>query len=349
MLSFERLKEFLRNHQFMIRRSFVHEATGECWIECVGLNRLDSFLIWIPAKYKFSTPDTFKLYNLPTDMTVLLHTSNIAETLYDQTSFQSSIPTDRKTNIVEHLTNSYRHSLNPKKEGKQLFQQSVMFRQLDRLRYTVQGTPYRVALMIPHTIGFLDMEQNRVVGMTCDSPLIRDGESPKMYIMIDFRFFYDKIEMIEEEASLLLTQLNKVFKNTRKTHLQSFQEFTQQIETFEKVFQTNYNRHQEYEQELLEFTRLLQETKETERALTQEYDLLKIQDTDTVHKSMQRTNRLKNVKKRLDHCLDIKKNVSDTILKIKTEMDKLGLTMDQILFDNILLFDQIHRNIKKLD
>ena len=155
-LSFSKLVDFLGEKGFIPKKVYTYE--NACfYIELLSVKDAEQFFLYIPSKY-FIEPDNFQ----PTIKMKQINMSsskNITDEYGDTPDIQDiygEVPInlyDEEKDFEEHLENNYKHSISLEKINKDDIQDiKSVYRQLKRLKFSVQNISYKVAIVFKNYI-----------------------------------------------------------------------------------------------------------------------------------------------------------------------------------------------------
>lgn len=360
-LSIEKLQYFVKNNGYEIHKIFTKNSN--CFlVELMSVNTIDFILLYIPEKYKFNVPDTIYTYPLvevsspdaskkTDDINDYIHVSErIIESSYSDMENIVKLPvTGRNLAMSEHLNHSYRENvILDDIEGNDDMLKKDIYRQIRRLKYCIKGMPHRIAIMNAQYIGILDTNDNII--MYHSENLQRKSENPKkLYIVIDFKMFYDKINTMEDECSQLLRGIYGVLNNNQKIHAKNITHIMNKRDNIAEQSCFLQKCKAEYMKYIDQYVDLLEELNSYERSKEQELDHLKIVDNDNIHSDMKRSHKKQKIEKEIREMTRTKRELISTVKDVKTKNEHLALSIDTILFDNIVMLNKIFENFAQLD
>lgn len=332
---------------------------GRCqFIELLTQNTVHPILINIPDEYNFMLQTSSHVYNLtkvPYKETqgddvedyVFISESKVQESYHDMSS-HNYLPERHKLPMSEHLNNTYKHHIVlDEMDSKESIIVKELFRQLKRLRYSVHGIQHKIALFDNPFMGILDKHDGIHIYKIENIP--RAKAAKKMVIVVNFRIFYDKVAIIEEETSQIVTSIYSILNNNQKTHTRNIDTIMKNRENI--ILQSNklLDKKQEYINLLDQHSQLLSELEAYEKNTQHELQQLQIGNADNMHSDMKKTYKKNRLEKKLKGMKKTKTKIIDTMQEIRSKNEHLTLTLDTILFDNIVMLDKIFKNFRTLE
>lgn len=229
-LSIEKLEYFLQINQFHIVHYYVIKTSiqEECrYIELTTPNTVDTIFMYIPENYHFNVsykPNIITLYpieykindNTDTIEQFIHSPDNMISKTYSKVDVHSTIPTSFHKNAMStHLDEMYNQSITTYRDDDKMIMQHI-YRQIRRLKYTIQGTQHNMAIFHRNFCGFLNL--NKTIHM-----FEHKSDVPKrqIYIIVDFKILHDKIVEIEQEIAHIYLSLYDILNNTQDTHIEN--------------------------------------------------------------------------------------------------------------------------------
>ena len=357
----QKIYTFIENHGYEIQRIIT---TPSCiYIELLTKNKIDPLLLRVSSSqvhppYPFpvlafhypsklnrdDSPD----HDLKDEMDDYVFTTDaFIEKTYSDTQRNIQIPVNRhKIPMSQHLTETYkRQVILEDKQGEESLIQKDISRQLGRLRYCIKGMTHKLAILQSPYIGFLD-DEDRVLLYQCDDS--RQSQY-KMYIVVDFKVFYDRLNLVENDCSQIFHGIYTILKNNQRQHSTNMRKMMDKREHMLQQIESIHQRKKSYESYIQQYTQLLDELHTYQFKKTTELQKIQEVKTDTLHNDMKRNNHIRKIEKELQEMGKIRDNLVNMITEMKNKYEQILLISDTILFDNIVLLDKIFKNFEKLE
>lgn len=354
-LSLDKLQYFLNVNHFTPRRYFLFQM--KCiLIECISTKTLNSFMLSIPSNYDFRITNEEYVYelekipvsSLTEDMSDFAHTTeHVMESHYQSIEAHVQLPNHHKRPIKDHLDDFYKHEVllkNMSKEDSILLKD--MYRQLQRLKYCILGMQHTIALMKSHYVVYLDTNHDIHVYLV---KRIISKETSSFYVAVDFDIFYDKANIIDTEISSIYKGIWKVLNNNQDKHIRNIQEIIDRKSNILERSEHLSRRKQSYLNYIDKYTSLLSRLEDTNTELNKELDELKVSTNNELHTDLKRVHYKQKVEKKIHKLIKTKKEVITILEELHSKNQDLTLTIDTILFDNIIMLDKIFTNFDKFN
>lgn len=358
-LSLEKLYHFAEVNGYTILKIYTKDSKCH-FIEMLSLNKIDFILLYIPEKYNFIIPSELTTYPLQTVYFDENMNENMNDDIGEYTHISESImeqsygnveniliPTKTNIPLSQHLNESYKRNIILKDiEGKDNIIIKDIYRQLRRLKYSIQGMSHKLAIMNAPYLGVLT-EDDLIKIYSIEN--LKRKNAYKMYIIINFTVFYDKIKILEEECNQIFEGIYKVLNNNHKLHSKNIKHIMEKKENIQTQSLFLQNVKYDYTKYIKLYCDLLDELYTNQKNKQHDLDQLNSQQIQNVHHDMKRTHQKQKIKKDIRSMEDTKKHIIKTTKEAKTKYQNLILSIDTILFDNIIMLDKIFRNFKQLD
>lgn len=357
-LSIEKLQYFAQNNGFRLGKIFTHNDQC-CMVELISIHTINNILLNIPEKYKFQLPPDVRVYAIhrtnnthqPTKNDEIDGYVHVSESVLSNTysNMESmSVSSSSKLPMSEHLNETYKTNvIIDDIKGKRKVSQSDMCRQLERLKYCIKGMTHKLALIDSPYIVMLNHE-DQVEVYECNT---LPKEQQKMVVVVQFKMFYDRIESIDEECDQILQGVYKVLDHNQNSHTKNIKTMLQKKQNIIECSEELSKQKQEYHKYIHQYIDLLDELYSHEK--NKHHDLMQLSEhvnskTDLRY-DMKRTHQKQKIEKEIKKMDKTRTELVKTIEEIKNQHQHLTLTIDTILFDNIVLLDKIFKNFEKLE
>lgn len=352
----QKLYSFIEKHEFEIQK--IISTPSSLYLELLTKNKVDYILLKVsdsqisspypypivyfnnikkcsPKKYKNEIED----YAYASD--------SFIEKTYSDSKYNIQIPTERyKIPMSLHLTETYKRPvvIDDKQKDERLIQYEIS-RQLNRLRYCVKGMTHKLAIYQNSYIGLLDEDEN-IETYQCDKNDLK--HDIKLYIIIEFKIFYDRLNLIETDCSQIFKGIYSILTNNQKQHTNNLYKMMEQKEYMNKQIDTIYQRKNNYENYIEQYITLLEELHTYQFQKTTELQQIQSVKANALHNDMKRNNQIRKLEKELQEMNKSRNKLIQIITDMKNKYEQIILISDTILFDNIVLLDKIIKNFDKL-
>ena len=356
MLSFQKLMSFIDKRGYLC--STVYTFHSKCiYLEVTCKKKSNIYYIYIPSKYDILIPTSGTKYNcveLKYISDVFVQ-KNVLEQYAGGDTDESyknykNIILDPRYNVSRDieglLSNQYEKQIElDKKATYQNNDLKCIVRQLSRLQNCFSQIEYKLVLVYKKYLCVICRDNS------VDCYFVQKLHFPKrnLFITFDLEMLYSTTSYdLENDLNKVKQSMYKIFKTNRENHLRNIMSmFTNQssmINTIQIINKTDKKISNDLSQHQLLLHQLNQKESSTHKSLQK---LIKEKSSFTQDS--------KQIRKKNNLIASLKKiiELQNEILKGSTNAyqckNNLLLEVDNILFDNIVLLDQIHQNFNILD
>lgn len=319
------------------------------YIECVIVKTGKRFWLNIPEEYKFRAekiPNMYIIKPITIDESDDIVVNEFAKQFNDIDVYNSYESKDSKideafdeNNISKQLSENYRYPIQirdiDEEDSKDV---KDIKRQIERLRFSIMQTKYSICITYKRYFAILSEKQILVFQIMNNSENF--SKFRQLIVAIDLFLFYEKVNKIDTEVSKIKLSIEKILETNYNKNINNinymmdkgalvinkFNNLHQQKdkldsleENYANLFRCSYNA----ERELLEKISIISKNKNSEPEI----------------------NRLKRKIKEIE---ETKMDILNNIVKINEKKDNISLTLDKILFDNIVMMNSIIKNFELL-
>lgn len=351
-ISLQKIQTLLFKSGFIIDTFFIISDKCE-YIKCNSINTGETIVIKISRSYSFR-PGASCVYNL--NLIDFEVGENIAEKYSEYPSKKDlkkkyghllKLSTSVNGEEMEaDLENKYKMNLELKTvERDQLITVKSCFRQLRRISLVLTGLKYKVCILNQQYLTVVNDDD------VIDSFYIRSydvaNSARRFYIMIDLEYFYEKLQSIDYDVHSIQESIYSVLDRnsveTRDVFLQITKELPQHAGNIEQINNTKMSTQ-------TEITKLKDALKTLN---TRQDDLLK-QHSELNTKSTSYFNdagvisKKGVIKKQLDSVDAEKQKLLNDLQHLKSAVDTIYLSADNIEFDNCIMMNGIIKNLEDI-
>lgn len=358
-LSISKLEKMLASKGFIPSKYFVMHSIC-VYIEVVSLTDADTFLLYIPSKYKFVArkgSNVFKIKYLDienkndntADDFAGVQDEHTIENKYGEIDVGLS-PSTNSHNIAPYLEENYKRFIKLKDvSDDDIKELQNIFRQLKRLRFCVQNVKYKIAILYKNFLCSIkrdDTIECYVIGKFNSKNL------KKLYVTVDLELLYEKMDSLMLNMETIRKGLYHILDKNHFTHTRTLQKLLEEKGDITQFSNNAYAKKIEYEKYLDESNNMLTAITLSEQSkLKQIYELNdKYNDNGLkgLHNDIDRTHQVSKLEDELKDIQKIKEDIVKTIFDLKAKRENTMLTVDKIMFDNTVMLECILRNFTQL-
>lgn len=348
-LSLSKLQNLLMTKGFFPSKYFI--MNGTCfYIELMSAKSADTFLLYIPSKYKFEVgrgDNVFKIRYIDMDSggnTVNEYAGepdNVdIEAVYGDANIELS--PDKDGHIEEHLENNYKHPISLKDISKDDTKDlKAIYRQLQRLRYCVQNIKYKIAIMY----------QNYVCSIRRDDSIdcfalkhYPRQDCKRMMVIIDLEMFYSKNEQIDHDITTVRTGIYRVLEKNQGYHSKIMAKMVANKSDIVAISQRAQVKTRIYTRLISQSEGMLVTLNNAEEKFIEELHSLNGSAPQALQEDIDRSHRRTRIEKELEKIGYLKQDVIRNITAVREKRESSVLSIDKIMFDNTVMFDCMVKN-----
>lgn len=359
-LSINKLEKILSDKGFLSKKFFTID--GMCiYIEVINLQNCDTFMLYIPSKYNIPVDrkdNTFKVEYLDIDEEGNI-TSDYAgepDNFELEKAYEEDIDLDsenaNKKNMKEFLEEKYNHPVTlkdmTKDDAKEIRQ---VFRQLKRLRFCVKNITYKLCIAFKNYLCCL-RKDDTLEGFIV--PKMIDTSNRKLYVKLDLETLYSNIATLGVDIKTVKEGVYKVLdknQNRHKLNMQKLIDYSASISTISDVVLVKKEKFNEY---LRSLEMMLEKLREQEKIIHQELTNAQTKyiggssGVKSYHTDLEKSHVFSKHENELMQINMAKQEIMKNIMNIKSRHENMLLKSDKIFFDNIIMIDEVTKNLLSL-
>ena len=362
VLSINKLIKLLMSRGFY-PKSFFRIYKVCAFIEIISNKNGDSYMIYIPSRYSFSVePSTFpNVYDLKTingdddddnddddEKHQLLekytNTTKDIEDIYNNIDIANPGMFRDKKDLETILKKKYNKTIQISKTNSGDLK--CLKRQMERLKYCVQNIEYRLVIIYKSYLCFLHTEDDIDLFII---KLFPEKKERTLYVTLDLELLYDSTDSINTDLKQINTGINKILDKNYSFHIQNLKTLLSTKENVVRSVNSAISKKYSNQEYVKEFVKLFRIMYDNEQELRQKIHNLRQEKKGSMHYDIEFSHAKHRIDKEISKCQKVKNEVLKHITRLKSENSNISLTMDKILFDNIILLDQVFKNLEILD
>ena len=319
------------------------------YVECIIVKTGKRFLLTIPEEYKFKGDNGRNYYSIKP---IKMEDSGddvvdeFAKQFNDLDVFNSYENTDSRVqdsfdenNISNQLSKNYNYTIEVKdideEDSKDI---KDIKRQVQRLRYSIMQTKYSICLTYKHYFAILSEKGVNVFQIQDQTETF--SKFRQLIIAIDLVLFYEKVNKINTEVTKIKLSIDKILE---MNYLKNIDNINYMMDKGAMVINKFNNLHAQKDNlDTLEekYNNLFKCSYNVERELLEKISILQ--------KNKNNEPQVNGLKRKIKEIEETKMDILNNIVKINEKKDNISLTLDKILFDNIVMMNSIIKNFELL-
>ena len=336
------------------------------FIEIISNKNGNSYMIYIPSRYSFTInraifPNVYDLETINDNqdnqdnnddeetikyklLQKYTNTNKDVEDIYNNINIANPGLFKDKKDLEAILTKKYSKTIKIDKNNKT--QIKCLKRQMERLKYCVQNIDYRLVIIYKSFLCFLHTEEDIDLFLI---KLFPDKLQRTMYVTLDLELLYNSTDSINDNLKQINNGINKILDKNYLFHIQNLKTLLSTKENIVKLVNIAIVKKRDNNTYINEFVKLFQLMSKNESHVKKQIENLKQEKQGSIYYDIEFSHAKHRLDKELSKCQKVKNEVLTQITKLKSENSNISLTMDKILFDNIILLDQVFKNLEILD
>jgi hypothetical protein len=353
-LSLEKLHRLLLEKKFVpINHFFYH---GLCrYIEIVSSEHAEHFLLTISSRFEISLKegDTgYRLKNVPIDSSgrisekyAQLPDNVEMSKLYDEIDLVKVESIDG-SDIESKLLDGYRKNIPLNSVDGNINSLKDNFQQLKRIGNCVTNLNYRAAIFNKVWLSVLNRDDD------IECYIIKDytPETVKKFIItVDLESFLQNFATVASDVEQINQGISRILDKNISTHTGHFYNTLQNSPALINIVQHVQNKRNRYNTMLINFIALMEGSKSKEKDLVSQLDNIMLSKREgNIYSDMDKARLKGNIDRELDKVTKAREEILGNIMKIKERDRNLVLTVDKILFENVVMLSTINNNLLTL-
>ena len=340
-LSINKLEKFLKNNGFLTREFFIIGKMC-CYINIISVETSETFLIYIPSKYDIEISEGEGVYKIK-ELDIANSISTVEEyTTQDDNSLSSlynDLGVDNKE-VSKSLECNYDVELKINDSQNEVLKDlRDLSRQIKRLKLCLKNIKYRTAIIYKTFLCVVTRHDS----IECYNIEKYKKTNRRIFIITDLDLMYNNMDKIKSDITFLYEGISNVLNMNQDKHCNKIHMLLDEFKSMEDYYTNIFNIKNNYQRYFNNFNLLLQQINQEEIEKNRELNTmdLRVNSHNTDRYNAKILKDLENIKK-------IKQSIILNILKIREKKDNILLVLDNMLFDNIIMLDQIKKNCKKI-
>ena len=335
MIQFATIEQFLNGNDFQIVRVWENE-NRIFLIEIASLIRAIPILIVVGTNLNVYTQEYTRFQITYHAVSDDMKTSELE--LQDQ---YSNVDIPIVAHDKERLNQMYKRGviLHSTKQTTEDQLRSIK-NQLHRLKFSIQGLPYKLAIVQDNCLGILNSE-DVVFTYTIKNQL---KNSRSLYVVVQLDAIYDHIKTMDIETEQIINGIHNMLTKNQQSHVNSLRTLIQEKEnilrqTAKEVGDRNdlLQLQQEYQNSM---TRLNRKIKD----LIHERTNLKEFSSASLHLDMKRNHEIQQLDSKIERLKTAQTKLLKTLKEIQVNVFHQSLLLDDKMFTSMIMIKRVFTN-----
>lgn len=352
-MTIKALTRYLADRDFLVKKYFVLDETYFL-IEVISVLTAEFFYLYVPDSFemKKDTPSdtTYSIKYVELKISndkvseYIVNDDNLVDNAYH------NIDNDLER-VTENIENSLEKRYNKDITLTDITQKDMgelksMNRQLGRLKNCVETLDYKICIFYKNFFGII-----RRTGNCIDFFKIRDYnqvEKKQFFIVISLDSFLKKLRKnidIVNEINIVKNSIYKVLEKNEVSHIKFIDKILDTKNDLLKIPTHIQNKQLKYDEMIFRLENLLRILNEREKTIIQDIENIKMENLLGNLSIVEHKN---NLDKDLANTIDTKTNIIKYIFMIRQKKENIMLNIDQLMFDNTVMWNRIVNNCAQL-
>lgn len=352
-LSIKKLQKFLKTNGFLIQKKFtIHDCV--IYIEVFNINNADTFLLYIPSKYKINMENSDNTYKIKS---IDIEDSNIFKNFNEKVESEDidnqynnlnlEIENTKHDDLEKILKEGYEHELDLKKLDKEDLQTlKNIYYQLSRMTMCVKNIKYKLCIFYKNYLCCIRRDNS------IESFVIKEfkyNKERRIYVVVDLENLFQNILSISDNIRKVKQGLYKILNDNQIKNSFILNNILQQKNSILLCSDHIYKKKKELEKYIQSLEQLLLKINESEKIIIEKiYKLNEDKNLSNVQNDINNSHLIYNYEKELEKINNIKQEIVKDILNSRMKEENISLEIDKIFFDNSVMINIINKNFTKL-
>jgi hypothetical protein len=353
-LSFSKLEKLLVKKGLIPKKYFSIDGYI-VYMEIFNIKNSDCFMVYIQSKYDISIDEhENNVYKIKyVDITEDGHIPNDYAGEIDENAVEEEIDIETKNNqyedITEQLEEKYNRpiSLTNTKQANDTIKLKEVFRQLRRLKSCTKNIKYKFVIMFSDYLCCIRRDDTYECFYISKFEGIADK---KMMISIDLETLYENIDCLSDDIKMVKDSIYHIIEKNHVRHTEKIQKLLDINSKLGVFCDSIAKKKSKYSSYLSKLEQLLTdiniaEEKNNSKLKSIESKYLNRSNMNSEIEKIHQIQKYNNEQHRINV---IKQDLIRNILLVKAKKENLSLTIDSVMFDNIIMIDSITKNFLKV-
>jgi hypothetical protein len=343
-LNIKKLQGFLAKKEYIPTKYFVKHNTC-LFIELFCCQSGDVIVLYIPSKYEFplkadAKSNIFKLEEIDMKMGEYVDKTDDK----DYADFNIEL-TPKDNEIEDQLENNYHYKISIKNINKgDIIELASIYRQLRRLRYCVSTIKYKIATIYKNYFCAIRRDDTISCFTVKHYPQM---QAKRLLIVVDLETLYDK-DHILTDIQTVRDSIYRVLEKNQGMHARILNKMIENKQDIILIPQYLESKVIKYDDLIHRYTNLLKAVSQEETTLIDKLKAIKNNTEPGIATDIDRIHRQGITEKDLEKTGNLKGEITKNIILLRSKRENIILSVDNILFDNSVMFDKIIQNFAQM-
>ena len=354
-LSIEKLSDICESNG-LIPINYFRYKNKLLYLQTISLKKGFSFMINIPKKYDFDLQNE-RIDNLYKIKKLKINKDSInqpykspdnseLDKLYSEIELQKKFDPEVDTSELENkLLESYKKKIYLSSLDKEEFQQiKDIFRQIQRLKFCVQGIDYKISIVFKNYLCSID-DQDEIECYFIKN--FNKGLNRKLFVSLNLNLLFDNIQNLEENVQQVYDGVNQVLNKSQESHIDKFLVILDTCKDIKNKLDNIKNYRTNISSVIDKYEKLISKTNQSCSLITDK--LVSLKKPDNLTNDAYYINEKSKLENKLQNLNNVKGKAIEKLAVLRDKDSNLLLKSDKILFDKIIMLNNVNNNLKELE
>jgi hypothetical protein len=338
-----KLRNLLQSGGLYIQAYFIRPETKTVrFIQCITQLAI-TILIYISSDYVLTSDNpsvTWEIGGIDLDSTPPAPEEIMEE--YEENLETTIDALDTSENGLRH---GYQVPVNLEQQPtEELIELRDIVNQLDRLKHSVAGIPYGLAVAYGSYLVYLDSSGDVIGYHIADFP--HSTNTRRLYVVCDLETVYSKLAVLPSDTDKIYRSITGILTKNQRRLARGLANIIQNKGSALQLTQNINTRAKELSDNIQKFGELYRHAGEAVRNL--ESRISAISDSN-VYEDISGSGERYHLNRDLTRAKTLRGKIADKLTDFRQQYEYLVLNTDKILFENILALERVLGNLRELE
>ena len=215
--------------------------------------------------------------------------------------------------------------------------------------YCVQNMKYKLSIFYKNYLCSITKDDELDCFLILNYPR---NDNRKLYIYIDLKTLYIKMETFPNDVKTVKEGIYRLLNQNQIKHTKVLNDMLEQKITIIQYSEIVQKKKENINTYITQFETLLANLNLNEKNIFEKLEKVRAQFSDYgikgLHDDIEKSHLTAHYESELEKINNVKQDIIQNIVNLKTQQENITLKMDKILFDNSIMINEISKNFIKL-
>jgi hypothetical protein len=225
---------------------------------------------------------------------------------------------------------------------KEEFQQiKDIFRQIQRLKFCVQGIDYKISIIFKNYLCSID-DHDEIECYYIKN--FNKGLNRKLFVSLNLNLLFDNIQNLEDNVQQVYDGVNQVLNKSQESHFEKFLMILDTCKDIKNKLDNIKNYRTHISSVIEKYETLITRSNHASNIITDK--LVTLKKPDNISSDAYYINEKSKLENKLQNLNNVKGKAIEKLAILRDKDSNLLLKSDKILFDNIIMLNNVNNNLK---